>query len=153
MNTSKTILLAALFVLAACDEATDANQDSASAKIMEVENRAINGQQWRITNFRQADINHTETFSGYIFEFDSNNLLTSTNGSENLSGTWSVKSNGNNDESEFDNVGFSIVFTNPTSFADLAGNWKIYTITDSTIELRHSTIGSSQPDVIRFERI
>jgi hypothetical protein len=155
MKTLFTLLLLAFFTVAACDDSTNENQDNTAAQIMEVENRAINGQQWRITNFRQANSDQTSIFNGYIFEFDSNNLLTSTNGSENLAGTWAVKTSGNDDEkkAEFDNLDFSIVFTNPTPFVDLAGNWKISSLTDSTIELRHLTAGKSQPDVIRFERI
>lgn len=155
MKTITTILLLGVFALSSCEDATNVNQDNTAAKIMEVENRAINGQQWRITNFRQSGADHTTMFNGYIFEFDSNGLLTSTNGSENLSGTWSVRDIGNDgvSKSEFDAVDFSIVFTNPTSFVDLAGNWEISSMTDSKIELRHSDPNGSQPDLITFERI
>jgi hypothetical protein len=155
MKPLTLILLLGSFVLFSCDDATTDSKDNSSAKITEVENRAINGQQWRITNFSQASIDQTDLFKGFIFEFDSNNLLTSTNGSENLSGTWSVKNNGSEDatKSEFENIAFTIGFTNPSLFAGLSGNWKIVSITDSKIELRHANANGLQADVIQFERI
>jgi hypothetical protein len=155
MKTFSTLLLLGFFFFSSCDDGTNDNQSSTAAKTMEVENRAINGEQWRITNFTHASIDHTSVFNGYIFEFDSNNLLTSTNGSENISGSWYVKTTGDADKNktEFDEIDFSMVFTNPPSFADIAGNWKILSITDSKIELRHSGATRSQEDIIRFERI
>lgn len=150
MKKFGTILLLGFFALSACDDASTRTEDNTSAKINEVENRAINGQQWRITNFSKASVDQTDRFAGYIFEFDSNNLLTSTNGSENLAGNWSIKDSGGNDESkaEFSSVDFSISFSNPTSFMDLSGNWKIASLTDAKIELRQAN-----GDVIRLERI
>jgi hypothetical protein len=148
------VLLLALFALSSCDDTSSENRDNIAAKVNEVENRAINGQQWRITNFTNSNLDRTEVFNGYIFEFDSNNLLTSTNGSDNLSGSWSVKNTASDGEAktEFDNIDFLISFTNPAQFEALTGNWEIVSITDSRIELRNLK-ADSQNDVIRFERI
>ncbi|HEY0652579.1 MAG TPA: hypothetical protein VGD65_05595 [Chryseosolibacter sp.] len=150
MKTLTSFLLLGFFVLCSCNDPSAETQDNTAAIINEVENRAINGQQWRITNFANGNQNQTGLFTGFIFEFDSNNLLTSTNGSENLSGTWAIKDSGANEDgkTEFDNVDFSIFFSNPTPFVNLSGNWDISSLTDSTIELRQSN-GS----MIRLERI
>lgn len=150
MKTLTVVLLLGFFALCSCDDASTEAQDETTSRINEVENRAINGQQWRITNFAKANQDQTALFSGYIFEFDSHNLLTSTNGSENLAGSWSLKNNSTNEESkaEFDKVDFSISFTNPAPFVELSGNWKISALTDSQIELRQAN-----GDVIRLERI
>lgn len=153
MKTFASLLLA-LFLSASCDDTSTENQDNIPAKVNEVENRAINGQQWRITHFTNSNVDRTSVFAGYIFEFDSHNLLTSTNGSENLSGTWSVSNTPSDDQmkTEFDNIGFTISFTNPTQFEALTGDWEILSITESRIELRDANNGS-QNNMIRFERI
>jgi hypothetical protein len=154
MKNLTTLLLLGFITLLSCDDTSTVNNDHTAVGLVEVENRAINGEQWRVTSFTRSSVDHTNLFDGYIFEFDSNNLLTSTNGSDNLSGTWSVKDQKRkeNKKSEFDDIGFSIGFTNPTLFEQLSGNWEIVTITDSKIELRNS-IRNSQADLITFEKI
>jgi hypothetical protein len=137
-----------------CDNNVTTDQDKSTAKITEVENRAINGQQWRVTNYTQSDVDQTSAFAGYIFELDANNLLTVTNGVDNFSGTWSVTSDGKNDnKSEFDDIDFTLNFTNPPAFENLSEDWEISSMTDSKIELRNVHGSTSEVDLLRFERI
>ena len=139
----------------ACDDKNADNKDQNAAKITEVENRAINGQQWRVTNYTHENLDNTASFSGYIFEFDSNSLLTVTNGSDNFSGTWSVTANdgGDDNKSEFNDVDFNLAFINPPMFVELTEDWEILSLTDSKIELRHSSGGNNRMDLLTFEKI
>lgn len=144
-----------MLIALACDDKNEKDQNAATARIVEVENRAINGQQWRITRYTDSNLDQTSTFNGYIFEFDSNNLLTVTNGSENFAGTWSVLADNSDDDeskSEFDDIDFNLQFTNPAMFKELNEDWEIFSMTDSGFQLRHSS-GNGRVDLLTFERI
>jgi hypothetical protein len=140
-------------VLFSCDNNTD-DQNQSATRVREVENRAINGHQWRVTNYSEVNVDHTATFAGYIFEFDSNNLLTTTNGSENFSGSWSVTNYDKEDiRSEFDDLVFNLNFTNPPVFEDLNEDWEILSMTESKIELRYTRGANNLSDLLTFEKI
>lgn len=100
-------------------------------------------------------LDNTASFNGYIFEFDTNNLLTVTNGSDNFAGTWSVTGEDDNDDSksEFDDIDFNLQFINPPLFVELTEDWEVINLTDSRIELRHSSGGNGRIDLLTFERI
>jgi hypothetical protein len=145
-----------LFVFVACDDdKNDDNQNQRASKVTEVENRAINGQQWRVTNYTNENVDLTASFTGYIFEFDSNNLVTVTNGSDNFSGNWSVTDDGGDDDSksEFDDIDFNLQFINPPMFVELTEDWEILSISDSKIELRHTSGSNGRIDLLTFEKI
>ncbi|HEY0742088.1 MAG TPA: hypothetical protein VGD40_11530 [Chryseosolibacter sp.] len=156
MKLAQLSFVCLMFVGLACDDKNEKDQSAATAKIVEVENRAINGQQWRITNYTESNVDQTASFNGYIFEFDSNNLLTVTNGSDNIAGTWSVVADNSDDDndskSEFDDIDFNLMFTNPEMFAELTEDWEILSINDTKIELRHSS-DNGRLDLLTFERI
>lgn len=155
MRTLYSFLLLLPFVLLSCDDSSDDNKDQSAAKATEVSNRAINGRQWRVTNYANGGLDQTAAFAGYIFEFDTNNLLTVTNGVDNVSGNWAVKVDGaaDDDNDEFKDVDFNIAFTNPPIFEALTEDWAIISITDSTIELKHTSGGTGLVDLLTFERI
>lgn len=155
MKLTRLYFVCLMFIGLACDDKNEKDQSAAAARIVEVENRAINGQQWRITNYTESNVDQTASFNGYIFEFDSNNLLTVTNGSDNVAGTWSVvaaKSDDDDSESEFNDIDFNLMFTNPEMFAELTEDWEILSISDTKIELRHSR-DNGRLDLLTFERI
>jgi hypothetical protein len=149
------LTLIAISGLFSCDDNNEKAGNETAAKVTEVSNRAINGRQWRVTNYTEDGLDQTSAFAGYIFEFDTNNLLTVTNGSNNFTGTWSVSSDGSDDDSksEFDDIDFNIAFTNPPAFAELTEDWSISSIDESKIELRHTSGGSGLVDLLTFERI
>jgi hypothetical protein len=153
MKTILSVLLIA-FAIAACDD--DSNDGrSSNAKIEEVENVSASGQ-WRITYFEDSGNDETGKFGGYIFEFDSGNALTATNGSSNPSGTWSVVDDDRGDDDNnngYDDIDFNIAFTTPADFQELSEDWEIISITASKIELRHVSGGNGGTDLLTFEKV
>ncbi len=142
--------------LVSCDDKNADDQSRHSAKVVEVENRAINGERWRITSYKESNVDQTAAFAGYIFEFDPNRLLTVTNGSDNISGTWSVSADNSDDDnttSEFDDIDFNISFTNPPLFMELTEDWEIISLSNAKIELRHTSGGNGSIDLLTFEKI
>ena len=149
--TRGLFLLLIAFHITACDD--DSNSRPSNARINDVEGTATQGQ-WRITFFEDSGDNETGNFSGYIFEFDANNLLTATNGSNNYAGTWSVTDDGSGDDNNnYDDIDFNIGFSNPRNFEELSEDWEIISISNTKIELRHVSGGNGGTDLLTFEKI
>ncbi|HEX6892677.1 MAG TPA: hypothetical protein VF141_18345 [Chryseolinea sp.] len=151
MKTAMFVLLA-LFFIVACDD--DDNNNSTS-EVTKVRNTVVNGQ-WKITYFFDTDTDETDNFAGYVFEFASNDILTATKGSTNVSGSWSVTDNDSGDDhsnGDYDDIDFNISFASPADFEELTEDWEIISLTSTKIELRHVSGGGGGTDLLTFEKI
>jgi hypothetical protein len=153
MDRKILAMLVMAFATAACDD-NDNNKRDSRAKQAEVEKTAGAGQ-WRITSFMEDGVDETQDFNGYIFEFDSGSVLTATNGSNNLVGTWTVTGDdsGDDDMDELDDLDFNIAFTNPSAFQELSEDWEIVSVSNTKIELRHTSGGNGDTDLLTFEKV
>ncbi|WP_369997140.1 hypothetical protein [Winogradskyella sp.] len=133
----------------------DGSQNNNSQQIAEIENAAESGT-WRITNFNDSGQNETSDFNGYDFTFNSNGTLVATNGSNTLTGTWSVTddSNSSDDSSSDDDIDFNIFFpvSDDNDFEDLNDDWDVVTTTSTRIELIDISGGNGGTDMLTFER-
>ena len=111
---------------------------------------------WRITNFSDSGQNETSDFNGYDFTFNSDGSLVATNGSNTLTGTWSVTddSNSSDDSSSDDDIDFNIFFSVPdtSDFEDLNDDWDVVTTSSTRIELIDISGGNGGVDMLTFER-
>ena len=142
-------------LLAACDDNDDDKSNQRTAKVNQIRDATINGQ-WRIANFVDSDNDETAHFNGYVFEFESDNTLTASNGSDNQFGTWSVTSDDNSQDDnsdEFDDIDFNLAFINPPDFAELSEDWEIISQSPDKIELRHVSGGNGGTDLLTFEKL
>lgn len=112
----------------------------------------ITGGQWKITLFTEDGIDHLNDFSNYSFSFDENGTVASTNGSQNISGTWSVKKDNSNDDSSSD-VDFILTFPATNNFDELSDDWDIITQTNTKLELIDVSGGNGGTDLLTFEKI
>ena len=122
--------------------------DDNSSQINEVVNTASTGT-WKVTYFFDTDKEETTNFSGYSFNFGSNNLLSASNGTLTYSGNWNVVDDNSNDDSPSD-IDFVISFATPDSFTDLSEDWKIISRTSEKIELTHISGGNGGTDFLTF---
>ena len=133
----------------------DGNPNNNSQQIAEVENTAQSGT-WRITNFNDSGQNETSDFNGYDFSFNSDGSLVATNGSNTMTGTWSVTddSNSSDDSSSDDDIDFNIFFPVPddNDFEDLNDDWDIVSTSSTRIELIDVSGGNGGTDMLTFER-
>jgi hypothetical protein len=106
---------------------------------------------WKITYFFDTDKVETANFSGYNFTFGSNNVLTTSNGTNTYNGSWSILNNNSNDDS-LDDLDFTISFASPDNFTELSEDWKVLSRTDSKIELKHVSGGNGGTDLLTFEK-
>ena len=130
----------------------DLNLNDNSAEIKQIKTIVESGT-WRITSFIDSGIDETNHFTGYSFTFNSNGTLTASNGSNTVSGTWSVtdSSNSNDDSNSNSDIDFNIFFASPTTFNDdLTEDWEIVTRSASKIELIHVSGGNGGTDTLTF---
>ena len=138
-----------------CSSDDDNSGNNNSQEIAEIENTAEAGT-WRITNFNDSGQNETSDFSGYDFTFNPNGTLIASNGTNTLSGTWSVTddSNSSDDSSSDDDIDFNIFFpvSESSDFEDLNDDWDITSVTSTRIELIDISGGNGGTDVLVFEK-
>src|SRR5688572_20151182 len=140
MKKGLIVFALAFALLTACDDSEDDNKNNLNSRVAEVENTAVQSQ-WRGTYYFHNELEQTGNFQGYIFEFDGNNTMTATNGSNNFMGTWSLAQDDRDDDAignEFSAIDFNINFTNPQSFEELTEDWQIISVSADKIELQQS---------------
>jgi hypothetical protein len=134
----------------------DGSPNNNSQQIAEIENIAESGT-WRITNFNDSGQNETSDFNGYDFSFNTDGSLVATNGSNTMTGTWSVTDDSNSssdDSNDDDDIDFNIFFPVPDSndFEDLNDDWDIVSTSSTRIELIDVSGGNGGTDMLTFEK-
>lgn len=148
-------LLAMIFMLnvaSMCSNDDDSPNSSNNSDPTPVINTVTQGT-WRITFYEDSGENHTSYFTGYNFTFSSSNVLTTSNGTNTYTGSWSVTSSNSNDDNPSNDLDFNILFTSPANFADeLTDDWDILSRTDTKIELVDVSGGNGGTDYLTFEK-
>lgn len=156
----KSFSLAMLFLLtfslmsSTCSSDDDDNNPSDNtAEIQQIENQAETGT-WVITYFFDTDTDETNHYNGYEFTFESNGVLTATNGMNTHTGSWSVTDDSSSDDSSSDDdIDFNISFTSPADFEELSDDWDIISHSSTKIELIDVSGGNGGTDYLTFEKI
>lgn len=130
-----------------CSTSDDSPNNSTSTQ--EVVNTAQSGD-WIITYFYDTDSEETSNFTGYVFSFGSNGVLTATNGTTTVTGTWSVTTSNSTDDSPDDDLDFNIDFSAPADFAELTDDWDIISISSTQIQLIDVSGGNGGTDYLTF---
>lgn len=165
MKTINKLVISAFFImgmiaLQSCttdDDSSSSNMNN-DAQIMEAQSIANTGT-WIITNFNDSGQNETGDFNGYTFDFASDGVLTATNGTNTLTGTWSITDDSNsssddNSSDDDDDIDFNINFpvSDSSDFEDLNDDWDIVSVTENRMELRDVSGGNGGIDILVFER-
>ena len=131
------------------------NQNNNSQQIMEVKNTAESGT-WVVSSYIDSGQNETNDFNGYTFNFGSDGMLTATNGSNTVTGTWSVtdSSNSNDDSNSNFDIDFNITFavSSTSNFYDLNDDWDVVTYNNNTISLIDVSGGNGGTDTLVFTK-
>lgn len=114
--------------------------------------QAVSQGNWRITYYFDTDSEETDHFTGYAFSFNANNALVATNGSNTVTGSWSVTNSNSNDDNPGNDLDFNIAFAAPANFADLSDDWDIVSYTATKIELIDVSGGNGGTDHLVFEK-
>lgn len=130
---------------------SDDPETEENPKIAEVEQIVTSGK-WRISYFFDTDKEETDKYEEYTFQFLPSGSLVANSGPDAVSGAWSVKDEGRNDDNS-DDIDFNISFTTSPLLDELSDDWEIISTTGTKIELRHVSGGNGGTDLLTFERI
>jgi hypothetical protein len=148
-------LLAVLLVAVSCDSNDDPADTLADVNPAELRSAAQNGQ-WRITYYFDSDKEETSDYAGYVFTFGADGTVTATNGTTEVTGTWSVTDSSSSDDDSFDDssdVDFNLFFASPPNFEELTDDWDILEYSASRIRLIDVSGGDGSTDYLTFDKI
>jgi len=147
-----SLVIAMLFVLTTSSmcSSDDDNPNPTVNNPADVINIVNNGT-WRITYYYDTDHEETTNFNGYNFTFGASNALTTSNGTNNYSGTWSVTDSNSNDDSISD-LDFNIAFSSPAQFEELTDDWEIIEKSTTVIKLKDVSGGNGGTDYLTFTK-
>lgn len=155
------LMISFVLLLSSCsnDDDTNGNTVDNSQLINEIENTAESGT-WRITNFNDSGQDETSDFTGYNFSFNTDGSLVATNGTNTVTGTWSITDDSDDDSSDDDSsndddIEFNIFFpvSESNNFEDLNDDWDIVSTSSTKIELIDISGGNGGIDNLVFEKI
>lgn len=105
---------------------------------------------WQITKFIDSDVDETQNFNGYNFNFAGNGALTASNGTNTYNGTWRIEDNNSEDYSQED-LSLIINFNLTNEFEELNEDWDFLSQSSSKMELIHISGGNGGTDYLTFE--
>ena len=147
-------LFAVVLLAASCDSNDDPAITATDVNAAELQSTAQDGQ-WRITYYFDSDKEETSDYSGYVFTFGADGTVTASNGTLEVTGTWSVTDSDSSDDSPDDSsdVDFNLFFTTPADFEELSDDWDIMEYSASRIRLIDVSGGDGSTDYLTFEKI
>lgn len=154
-QTKNIILLSAtacaLFLIMACSSDDNPTtpivfQDTAPIKAM------VEGN-WTVTNYIDHTLVQTDHFTGYTFNFASSGVLTAFNGTDTVTGTWSVTNDQTIDDSSSDFIDLNIAFVAPPDFEDISDDWDFISKSETKLELIDVSGSSDNTDYLTFEKV
>jgi hypothetical protein len=125
-----------------CSE--DNNNGDAAVTNAKVSDKVQEGS-WRITYFKDDNVDNTDDYNSYSFSFGSNNVVSAYNGSNIASGTWAVGTD-DNDPKLIIGFGFN------ATFAPLSNDWDVDELQSYKIILSNEISGTTDKDYLTFEK-
>ena len=102
---------------------------------------------WKISKYVHNNEDKTSDYTGYVFDFQSNGVLSATKASSSYNGTWKEVTDSNRTK-------LVIAFGAPSDLVELSEDWQIVTKTDTSIKLS-STSGNTPNigiDILEFSK-
>ncbi|MFM2229720.1 MAG: hypothetical protein RL607_978 [Bacteroidota bacterium] len=144
-------VLAVLFMLNVASFCSSNDNSSISNTIKNQLIANVTSGTWRITYYNDSGTVKTPQFNGYSFTFGSSNVISTSNGFNTYSGTWSVTDSNTGDDT-INDLNFNILFVSPINFADLSDDWDIQSQTSLKIKLISVSGGNGGTDYLTLEK-
>jgi hypothetical protein len=97
---------------------------------------------WRVADFSNAGQNVAASYAGYDLYFSESNVVDATNGTDSVSGAWTVAY-------DDDMVNVSLDFGTDSLFDDMSQSWEVQERTDTQVRFRHEDAGG-ETDMLRL---
>lgn len=133
------ILLFVTTILTSCKKKDD---NSSSPSISDI---VLQGE-WKITVYKDDGQDESNHYSGYVFHFFQNGVLTAISNTNNISGTWS-------DGSDNSQTKLILNFGSTVPFEELNEDWHVISKNSTQIVLQHISGGNGGIDDLIFEKL
>lgn len=114
------------FTLAACDEEQD--PDSPSEQVT----NTLTAHDWKVTYFLDANVNETANFSGWVFAFQPEGVVTAKKGTTTKVGIWTTI-----DYADEYLCNVVIGFDPGDFFGDLGADWSVLELASGKVRLKY----------------
>ncbi|HOE04115.1 MAG TPA: hypothetical protein PLZ52_02775 [Bacteroidales bacterium] len=131
------ILAAIPFAYSCTDDSADLTPDNV--------NNTLQQSGWTVSLFTEDDNDETYHFTGYVFSFADNGVVSAVKQSTTVSGTYS---SGTDDST----TKMILNFGNQVPFDELNEDWEVISKSDTKINLRHVSGGDGSIDVLEFTK-
>jgi hypothetical protein len=101
------------------------------------------GANWKVGTYIDSGDDETSDYNGYVVDFEGNDQVSATNGSNSNNGTWSINGSGSELTLNF----------NGSPFDEFNDDWDIISVTSNRVELRDVSGGGSGTDILVFVKI
>jgi hypothetical protein len=118
---------------------------SGSGTIDELESTIIVGQ-WIVANYNDSGVDETDDYNNFVFDFNTDGSVTTTNGTDTYYGTWSAIIN----DSQLKLV---LDFGTIIPFDEFNDDWDVISLETTRLELRDVSGGTGEIDVLVFEKL
>lgn len=101
---------------------------------------------WRVSSYSENGLNKTSNFTGYNFTFTNSATVSATNGTITVPGTWLT---GVDDSTPKLYLEF---FASSGVFEEISEDWRIQSVSSTSISLRHVSGGDGSIDLLTFTK-
>ncbi len=146
------LVLSVSLLTFSCSSDDDSSSNNSNTLIVQLETSIKTGT-WRVNRFVEDGNDQTHHFNGYVFTFNENGTIISSNGTTTVAGTW-VTSSGSSSSSSGSDPKFILQFNAASGpFEEISEDWRIESTTSTTVELKHVSGGDGSIDLLTFTRI
>jgi len=147
MKINLSVSLLTLFIFGLTASCSKDNKTVAPGITAAQVNTLITNGTWKVAVYKQAGIDQAPYFAGDIFAFGADGKISVT-GTETRSGTWSSAA-------DLGLIKIPIAFIDKTNgpFKFISTDWKVLTVSDLKIEVKHTNADDGSIDLLTFEKI
>lgn len=106
---------------------------------------------WEVTSFIDGGDDESDSFDGYVFDFNDDGTVIATKGNTEVTGEWAITSGSTDGTDTYAPVVFNLAFNTPDVFTDLTGEWYLVTYSETQITLAQDNEGNSEDDYLTFK--
>jgi hypothetical protein len=140
LNLWMFLLLVTLFISCSKDDNT-----SPSDLTTQLQTNVIVGT-WRVSAYSENGVNKTSSFNGYNFTFTNSAAVSASNGIVTVPGTWLTGVEDSTPKLYLD------FFASSGVFEEISEDWRIQSVSSTSISLRHVSGGDGSIDLLTFTK-
>jgi len=131
----KLLAIFTLILLTSCSSDDEHDHGVTADQIPAIQAALISGD-WIISHYStKFGSDQTATYSAYSFSFLNNGILSATDGTTALTGSWSVVEDIHPTNEKLNHVHLNVIFSAPETFVEISDDWDMKTFNATKIDL------------------